>query len=986
MSIHAHRNSFNAGEISPLMDARTDEGKHQFSCRVLENFIPKIYGGAFRRPGTLYEGAAMTVSEWTERTEEHSSNLLFGGDNTTPGAGDDETFYEVGSLWLKCVKTLYKCNSASASTASWSLDSSTHDLYGDEGDPDETFDGLAGWDVGSVIINRYGAAWVCTDNTSAAAVWELVTQKLNLDGLAAPGTGDNAGDGYAAGSYWVRNVFTLYECSDASQGAAVWDTVSGTHSFLTERAPLGSDDDSQGFAVGSIWIDTTWGEAWELTDAAINAAVRLIDFNVSATERRILELGDGYLRIWNDDGTEVEELVSTNPLVLQTPYSSSEIFEVQMAQLGNLAYFAHPNHPPQKVERSFSAGYNKETFAWSQVDWSFPAFRDTNITEYTASPSATSGPFSILSFTANPFTETLDYSQYTGARIMLSQRRDASQADLDLASTGNSSTLSILGGFTVYTYGAAVGTLLVQGKDKAGAWVTLKAFQFSGETDGRNIIYNSEVFEATDIRLSWTAGSGSTGTAYLEASDSRRVGYARILSGIEFSSSLPVVRCAVELDFDSTNATTDWAIEAWADYAGYPRSVCFHEQRLWFGGTKLQPNTIWASATGDFENFRRGSFDSDSLAFTLAAQEGSAIQSMVSHDALVIFTQSEEWTATTSENTAITPSNIFVRRQSRFGSAHRQAFVAANNLLFIQRGSRKLRQFSYSGGAGGQGQASDLTLLAEHVTQGGIKQIAFQQQPDPIIWCIRNDGVLLSLTYEADQNVIAWARHTSGSGLFESVAVTYGDDGEADEVWFIVNRGGSRYLERLDSEAFTKLENDDVTRMVYLDSAVLLERGSASTSVTGLSHLEGESVDILGDGAVQAAKTVASGAITLDTAAADVVAGIPYTSKLQPSKIEVQLQDGTAQGRKWVCKRASLNLWKSFGLEYGATAGGSQWFDVQGMSVETPLGDPADLTTGLVRINNLGAHGDSVDLTLRQRLPLPANVLAIIPKYDVAGT
>lgn len=1081
MSIHIHRNSFNAGELSPLMDARVDESKHPFSCRILENFIPKIYGGAFRRPGTMYLGTVPEVAQWTERTQEHAANLLYGGENQVPNSSDDGPFYEPGSLWVRDVVipykcdgngswaqlgvrndmyqtvapqgsinnqstgflvnslwrvmpagTLYKCTVSGPSSATWvqvtqktflnatSAPDISHNAsqgYANSSlwfnptsgalwictnattgvwdkivkpvarfAPDKFADTNQGYEAGSFAYYN-GFAWKCTSATANLAQWSPLILKHETESTAAPGPGDNFADGFAVDSVWAWHTRTLYKCTSATENLATWVTVPGKHSFTSTRYPIGSDGTNAGFAVGSFWIDTQAFRAWELTDAGIPSKTRLIEFNLSATSRRVLEFSDGFLRIWNDGATLVQDVINNpgNPLVIVTPYSAEEIFEVQVAQLGNVAYFTHPSHPPQKIERAFNTQFFAETFTWSEVEWSFPAFRDTNNSSVTARSSAAASGYTEISFSANPFTETKDTTDYTGARILLSQRRNSAQVKLALNLTGSSTAVSILGTYRVFTYGKAKGTLNVQGKDKAGNWQNLKTFEFNAEEVGRNIVYQSETTEATDIRLDFTFATGSLGDAYLEAEDSRRVGYARILSGIPFEDSLPVVPCQIELPFDSTSATTEWAIEAWGKYAGYPRAVCFHEQRLWFGGTELQPNTIWASAVGDYENFRRGAFDSDSLAFTLAAQEGSAVQSLVSHDALVVFTQSEEWTATTSQDTAITPSNIFVRRQSRFGSVHKQAFIAANNLLFLQRGSRKLRQFSY--GKGGDGVASDLTLLAEHVTINGIQQMAFQQQPDPIIWCVRNDGVLLSLTYEADQEVIAWARHTTTDGLFESVATIYGADGKADEVWVVVNRGGKRYIERIDSESYQKLEEDDSARMVYLDCAVLLERTPASTSVTGLSHLEGKTVQILANGAVVPAKTVSSGSITLDTAASTVVVGIPYTSKLQPSKIEIQMGDGTAQGRRFVCKRAALNLWKTYGLQYSddPNAAENKWFDVEGRSTNTNYDTASPLTTGMRQINNLGRHGDSIELCFRQTLPLPANLLAIVPKLDVEG-
>lgn len=984
MNLHINLRSFNAGEFSPIMDARSDDAKYAFSCRKLENFIPKVHGGAFRRAGSLYLGTAHDLGVWTENTKPHRILLA---DSVAPTVDDDSSFYEVGSLWLRNVRTVYKPSDVDLGAATWATVSATHNLYAYEA-PTVTDDNTLGYSTSSIWFDQgTGTLYKPSYVSTGATIWDIVTAKVNLTATANPAAGDDTADGYTTSSYWIVNARTLYECTSAASGAATWSTVSGTHNLTATRIPHGADNDEVGgWAVGAHWVWQGKDRAFELTSLTGSQSVRLVDLNVSATVRYVLEFGDGYLRVWNSDGTPFIDVISgagTDPLQVATPYSSTEIFDVQIAQLANLAYFAHPSHPPQKLERFFDASYGAATLTWSEVQWSFPAFRDTNISEVTATPSATTGSPVSISFTANPFTETSRYSLYTGARIMLSQRRAASHTKVTLTSDQQSGTVSVLGDYQVYTYGTFVGVLSIQAKDSSGAWYTLKTFEFNAETDGRQIVYSSSTEAATDLRLSvdWTSGTGAI--AYLEAGDSRRVGYARILNGIPFDNSLPVVPCEVELDFDATTATTEWAIESWGEYAGYPRAVCFHEQRLWFGGTELQPNTVWASKIGDFENFRRGAYDADSLAFTLAAQEGSAIQSLLSHEALVVFTQSEEWTIATSEQTAITPSNVFVRRQSRFGSAYRQAFVAANNLLFIQRGGRKLRQFTYSSG-GAQGQASDLTRYAEHITDGGIRQMAFQQQPDPIIWAVTNDGVLLSFTFEPDENVLGWARHTSGTALFESVSTIYGGDGNADEVWLTVNRDGARMIERLDPSAYAKLEAGTAETMVYLDSAIIVENDPASTAVSGLTHLEGETVAILADGAVQPSKTVASGAITLDIAAETVIVGLPYTSILQPSKIEVAGDNGTSQGKTFVCKKVHLNLWKTYGAQYADNPNASDWFNAQGRATSTPLGSPEPLFTGLAEITNLGNYRESVDFTLRQTLPLPCNVLAMIPQIVIS--
>lgn len=1000
MSLHVHRNSFNAGELSPLMDARVDEAKHSFSCRIMENFLPKIYGGAFRRPGTMYLGSQDAMANWVENTNTH--RIRFANGDAPTSANDSTQGYDVGSLWLQNVQTIYVAGIVTRGEADWGLQSQFNNLnsWNVPNRSNDTTEGYVAGASKSYWLNQltgliYRAIGVATDSAS----WEIIKKFHNLTATEIPGANDDEDDGYQVGSCWVRNVQTLYRCTSNAVGAATWVTVPGSHNFFGTRAPFGTDDS---YSIGNAWLFKQGNSAWEVTSLSNQLPVRLIDFNASADIRYVIALGDGYMRAFNNDGTPFLDRVGSpdlnNPIPLQlvTPYRSSEIFDVQIAQLGNLAYLCHPNHPPQKLERTFRPEFSADYFSWSTVEWSFPAFRDLNISSVTALPNNYATGYATLTFSGDPFTERSDYEDYSGARIMLSQRRSKSHQKLTIPTIVTAFTfgsdLNVLGDFQVYTYGTFIGTLYIQRKTSSGTYEMLKTFEFSGENT-RQIVYSSSTQTPEILRLAYVVTAASAGaTAYIEAADSNRVGYARTLGAIEYPPNnlppytpVPVVTCLIEVPFDSTEATSNWAIEAWAKYAGYPRSVCFHEQRLWFGGTELQPNTIWASAVGDYENFRRGAFDADSLAFTLAAQEGSAIQSMVSQDSLVIFTQSEEWTASTSQQTIITPSNIFVRRQSRFGSAHKQAFLAANNLLFLQRGNRKLRQFTH-GAEGGEGQASDLSVLAEHITLSGIRQLAFQQQPDPIVWMIRNDGVLLSMTYEPDQSVIAWARHTSGSGQFESVAVIYGADGDADQVWFVVNRGGTRSIERFDPSHFSKLEQGTFSKLVYVDCAKIAE-GANLTSITGLNHLEGQSVAILADGGVEPSQVVTSNQVTGIPAASVIIAGLPFTSRLQPSKIEVAMPDGTSQGRRHISKRATINLWKTYGAQYAddPNAGESNWFEILNRSTETNSGSPEQMFTGLVDINNLDAHRTSVDLTIRQTLPLPCNVLAIIPKIEVLG-
>lgn len=249
------------------------------------------------------------------------------------------------------------------------------------------------------------------------------------------------------------------------------------------------------------------------------------------------------------------------------------------------------------------------------------------------------------------------------------------------------------------------------------------------------------------------------------------------------------------------------------------------------------------------------------------------------------------------------------------------------------------------------------------------------------------------MTFERDQNVVGWSRHIT-QGEVESVAVIYGEPGEADEVWLLVKRtikepvtGNDltrRYLERLDPRKWLKLDSGDVADFIYSDCAKVIELSPASTTVDGLEHLEGKDVVILADGFIHPVRTVANGVIELQVAASKVVVGLSFTPRIQPSRTEIQLGDGSAQGRMWKLSGASVKLWRTLGCEY-ADAPDAEFFDIPIRDVETSMDEPQPPFTGERRLHFKSQHRGGLDVTLRQSLPLPFHVLALIPEFDISG-
>lgn len=331
-------------------------------------------------------------------------------------------------------------------------------------------------------------------------------------------------------------------------------------------------------------------------------------------------------------------------------------------------------------------------------------------------------------------------------------------------------------------------------------------------------------------------------------------GYAVITS----ITSTTVAVADVREDFEaSPTAQTTWRLGAWSGTTGYPRASAFFEQRLYAAGTTDQPQTFWASQTADFENFRpddkAGTVeDDDALDFTLSADDVSAIRWLsAGEDTLAIGTLGGEWVPQ-SQGAVLTPSDITVRRQTTYGCANVRPLRVGSTVLFVQRARRKVREFGFAFESDGF-VAPDMTRLAYHLTQGGIVEMAYQQEPDSLVWAVRDDGVLLSMTFRRDEDVVGWSRHIMGGELYGSMTkvLHYDDSAEtyteettdansatdADWTVFPSSEAVDDFVAIGHTEPFGKLVVDYANGTAGIGGAVTWEYwdGSAWTEVSGLS-------------------------------------------------------------------------------------------------------------------------------------------------------
>ena len=286
-------------------------------------------------------------------------------------------------------------------------------------------------------------------------------------------------------------------------------------------------------------------------------------------------------------------------------------------------------------------------------------------------------------------------------------------------------------------------------------------------------------------------------------------------------------------------ATADWAEGAWSVYRGYPGAVSFFEQRLCFAGSTYEPQTIWASQTDDFYNMETGADAADALVYTVADNQVNAISWLLAVRSLVAGSRGGSFIIGTGDDAPITPTNIRVRKELSYRCAPVLPRRIGANIYYLQDNERTIRELSYDFTTDSFA-GNDMTVLSEHITESGIVEMDYQQSPDNLLWCVREDGEMAVLTRQIEHQVIAWARVVT-DGDFKSVAVI--PNGEEDQVWVIVERnigGVKKFVEALKPFDFGDEQEDAffVDCGASLDSPKVISGATAANPVviTATAH------------------------------------------------------------------------------------------------------------------------------------------------------
>jgi hypothetical protein len=750
---------------------------------------------------------------------------------------------------------------------------------------------------------------------------------------------------------------------------------------------------------------------------------RLIPFEFSTTQTYILEFGNEYIRFYKDGGAILEANKTITGITQADPgvvsITSHGFSNGDTIVISGVVGMTEVNGKRFKV-----ANVNTNDFELQDIDGV-----DVDTTSFTAyaSGGVANRVYQIATtyLTADLFQ--IKYAQSADVMYLCHPEYSVKK----LSRTGHTSWSITEVDFTdgPYLDDNITATTLGTSAHTVGSGVTLTASAITG-------INSNTGFQSTDIgRLV-----------------SFRDGYGEITA----FTSTTVVTITIIKDMGSSSASTDWALGAFSDTTGYPSCVTFYEQRLVFAGTEAQPQTLYFSRSGDYENMdenRGGTIaDDDAIIYTIASNQVNAIRFLSATRTLIVGTVGGEFSVSGGgSDDPVTPTNILIKKQSNHGCANTDAIPVGNVTLFLQRAKRKIRELAYNFDVDGY-VAPDMTILAEHISESGFNEMSYQQEPNQIIWAVREDGQLAGLTYQREQQVVAWHRHIfggsfgTGDSVCETVATIPTNDKEY-QTWVIVKRTidgvTRRYVEYINEFDFNE---DDNTEFNFLDSQLIYSgatttldttinnsvtsiiltsatsftttgtikinneiitytgissntltgcvRGTNSTtaaahtsgvtvsqvvnSVTGLDHLEGQTVSVLAGGSTHPDKTVASGAITLTRFVNDVKVGLSYTSLLQTMRIDAGSQNGTSQAKTKRIYNITVRLYESIGVEVGPDLNNME--SIPFRSSAQLMNTPIPVFTGDKEVEFRGNYETDGYIYVRQTQPLPLTVLSLYPE------
>lgn len=576
--------------------------------------------------------------------------------------------------------------------------------------------------------------------------------------------------------------------------------------------------------------------------------VRLIPFKYSNTQTYIIEFGDQYIRFYTN---RAQLLQGMSVYELTVGYLTfNRIRDLKFTQSLDVLYITHPDLSPLKLQRFGATDWAIQTIAL--VDG---PYLNLGLPDYiTQVTSAVHVPQINASAATGSITVTTKTGDYAALAITAMANNGSGEVRITLANINEFADRS-----QVYVNGAT-GTTGANGTWKAKRISTTQydligsafnaAYTGGGQIAPAPFVPNDTNARPIRIKFGGTAWGYGAITGYTNGATVT----VQVINTLGSSGNTPLFR-----------------LGAWSESTGYPTCCVFHDDRLYFGGPRGFLQRIDGSVVSDYENFSPTDSDtagtilpSSAVSFTLNSNDANAVTFMTSDEyGMPIGTKGGPFVMRASSlNEAITPTNISVKRVDSVGAADQMAVYAGKSTIYISSSLRKIFELTYYYNIDGF-RKIDLTEIAEHLPDTGISSnLAFQSSPQPILWCAREDGSLLSMTFDRNVDTLrtGWSRHVlsgvsdsiGSQTTIESIAVIPSPDGSVDDVWMIANRYVNgvavRHVEYLEKifEGFDEQQN-------YLGSDAGVTYDSASTFlnppiVSDVTNAFPANVEIFGHG------------------------------------------------------------------------------------------------------------------------------------------
>lgn len=762
-------------------------------------------------------------------------------------------------------------------------------------------------------------------------------------------------------------------------------------------------------------------------------AVRLIPFNFSADQTVVLEFGHQYIRFHIAGGTLLETTKAISSIVGSTvtatahgystgdwvyiggryhvatvtgtdtfttanqwgaattaagstaarvytvasPYLEADLFDLHYTQSADVITIVHPGYAARELARL-------GTTNWTLTSVSFaPALTPPTSPVLTVDASAGTADgkldsYVITAVASDGISESLQSAIVSGYN--------------NLTKVGNSNTVGwtgVAGAYRYNVYKRRSGAFGYIGQITSKAGTTVNIGSISRTSGDKTVTVTTATAHGMEsgafVIIASTGNAAFHGYWLVTVTGSTTFTYTSNGNSAQSASTGTVTTNANALVDDNILPDTTQtppedviALNGGAD--AYPSTTTYHEQRRWFAGTNAKPQVLWATRTGTEKNLT-SSFptrDADGMELRIASSQYNQIRHLVALSDMIAFTAGGEFRIYADSAPAITPTSVTIKPQGYSGASNTQPVLTSNAVLYVQAQGSRVRELAYNWESNAY-RTVDVSIMAPHRFNGfTVTDLAYSRAPDQLLWAVRNDGKLLGMTYVPDQQVYGWHAHDT-DGLFESVCTVA--EGNEDVLYAVVKRTVNgrtvRYIERLRTRIFTKAAD-----AFFVDSG-LIYNGAPTTTITGLWHLEGKTVNILTDGAVHPTKVVTSGSVTLNYSASMVHVGLPITADLRTLPLALDSMQAAGQGTTKNISKVHLRVSQSSVVKAGPDF--THLREYPARAVSDPYGVPPALRDGEMSLTVDPSWNQDAAICVRQDQPLPLTVLSMTLELQTGG-